>query len=42
MIKVVFFDMDGLLADSEPVHRKAWNEILEPYNLYLDGENLIK
>jgi HAD superfamily hydrolase (TIGR01509 family) len=29
-IEAVLFDMDGVLVDSEPVHMRAWQEILLP------------
>ncbi|MBC8428680.1 MAG: HAD family phosphatase, partial [FCB group bacterium] len=29
--KGLLFDFDGVLADSEPYFRKAWNRVLEPF-----------
>jgi beta-phosphoglucomutase len=29
-IDVLLFDFDGVLADSEPVHFRAWSEVLKP------------
>lgn len=38
MIKAVVFDMDGVIADTEPLHEKARNALLE--SLGLDVEQL--
>lgn len=35
-IKALLFDFDGVLADTEPFHWKAWLEVLEPYSPELD------
>jgi beta-phosphoglucomutase len=32
----VFFDFDGVLVDSEPVHFAAWQAVLEPLGISLD------
>jgi HAD superfamily hydrolase (TIGR01509 family) len=31
MQKALFFDLDGTLADTNPVHRATWTTFLEPY-----------
>jgi beta-phosphoglucomutase len=32
----LLFDFDGVLADTERVHHKAWNQTLEPLGIQLD------
>ncbi len=32
-IEAILFDMDGVLADSIPLHIQAWNVVFEEYNL---------
>ena len=34
----IVFDMDGLMVDSEPLSRRAWDEYLRPYNQYLTDD----
>jgi HAD superfamily hydrolase (TIGR01509 family) len=36
--KAFLFDFDGVLADTEPLHWKAWHEVLAPYSPDLDWE----
>ena len=36
MIRGVVFDMDGVLADSEPLHARAWVRTLERYGVRVD------
>lgn len=36
MIQAVVFDFDGVLADSEPMHLRAYQEVLEPLGVTLD------
>ncbi len=36
MIRGLIFDMDGVLADSEPLHARAWVRTLERYGVRLD------
>lgn len=35
-IQAVVFDFDGVLADSEPVHLKAYQKIFEPHGIHID------
>ena len=35
-IRAVVFDFDGVLADSEGLHLKAYQRILEPHGIHLD------
>ena len=32
------FDMDGLMVDSEPLSRQAWDEVLRPYGARIDDD----
>lgn len=34
----ILFDFDGVLADTEPVHWRCWNQILEPFSIQLTWE----
>jgi beta-phosphoglucomutase len=34
----IFFDFDGVLADSEPVHCATWAEVLKPLGVTLEWE----
>ena len=36
--KAAIHDFDGLLADSEPYHYKAYNEVFERYGHTLDKD----
>ena len=36
MLKAVLFDLDGTLADTDPLHLLAWREVLAPYGLKVD------
>ncbi|BAW01843.1 hydrolase [Thermus thermophilus] len=36
MLKAVLFDLDGTLADTDPLHLLAWREALAPYGLEVD------
>lgn len=40
MLKGVIFDMDGVLIDSHPVHRKAWQKFLASVNKRIDDREL--
>ena len=35
-IAAIVFDFDGVLADSEPLHLKVYQELLEPQGIHLD------
>ena len=35
-VKAVIFDMDGLMVDTEPLSRQAWNSVLAEYGVTLD------
>ena len=34
----IVFDMDGLMVDSEPLSRQAWDEYLRPYNQHISDD----
>lgn len=36
--KAFLFDFDGVIADTEPFHWRAWQEVLAPYSPDLDWE----
>lgn len=36
--EAVFFDFDGVLVDSEPIHYECWSEIMEPYGVRIGWE----
>ena len=38
MISAIVFDFDGVLVDSEPLHLRAYQEVLEPIGLSLPRE----
>ena len=41
--KAIIFDFDGTLADTEELHWKAYNELLEKeYNIHLTDENILR
>lgn len=37
----LIFDMDGTLLDTEPTHRKAWNEVLGRYGMHFDEQSMV-
>ena len=39
MIKAIVFDFDGVLADSEPLHLRAYQEVLSPFGITLTRED---
>lgn len=36
MLQAVIFDLDGTLANTDPVHLQVWREILEPHGYTVD------
>lgn len=40
--KALLFDFDGVLADTEPLHWRAWHEVLTPYSPDLDWETYLR
>ena len=42
MITTVLFDLDGLLADSEPLHRQAYQEVLAQYGVTITDADYIE
>ncbi len=38
MLRALLFDLDGTLADTDPLHLLAWREALKPYGLEVDRE----
>jgi len=40
--QAVFFDFDGVLADSEPIHFECWIEALKPLGIQSDWETYSK
>jgi len=40
LLKAVIFDMDGVIIDSEPLHKKAERVTLSPYGISLSDEEL--
>ena len=39
MLKTVIFDFDGVIADSETLHLRAFNETLEPFAIKIDVDD---
>jgi len=37
-VRALLFDFDGVLADTEPLHWRAWREIVSPFGIDLDWE----
>lgn len=42
MIRAVIFDLDGTLADTEPLHFGAFNEVLRPEGIAIDLDDYIR
>ncbi len=38
MIQAVIFDFDGVITDSEILHFRAFNEVLQPFGIVMDKE----
>ena len=38
MLKAVLFDMDGVIVDTEPLHRKAYHQMFKDVNIEVDEE----
>lgn len=36
MLKAVLFDMDGVIVDTEPLHRKAYHQMFDDVNIKVD------
>lgn len=36
MLKALLFDLDGTLANTDPIHYETWRQILIPYGLQID------
>lgn len=37
----LIFDMDGTLLDTEPTHRKAWQQVLSQYGMTFDAASIV-
>ena len=37
-LKALLFDMDGTLADTDPIHMLAWQETFRAHNIFVDDE----
>ena len=40
--EAIFFDLDGVLLDTEPLLANAWNETAKEYNHYLSNDKLLE
>jgi len=40
MLRAAIFDMDGVIVDSHPVHKKTWRKFLESLGKEIDEEDL--
>jgi HAD superfamily hydrolase (TIGR01509 family) len=36
MLTALLFDLDGTLADTDPIHFRTWQDMLQPYGLNID------
>lgn len=41
-IEAIVFDLDGLMIDSEPLARKAWEKVLQDFGCLLDDETFVQ
>lgn len=41
MLSAVIFDFDGIIVDSEPMHFRAFNEVLKPFDVEIPWEDYI-
>lgn len=39
MLSAVIFDFDGIIVDSEPMHFRAFNEVLKPFDVEISWED---
>ena len=37
----LIFDMDGTILDTEPTHRKAWQQVLSRYGFTMDEQKMV-
>ncbi|VDZ90313.1 fructose-1-phosphatase [Lelliottia amnigena] len=37
----LIFDMDGTILDTEPTHRKAWDDVLSRYGMRFDLQAMV-
>ncbi len=42
MIRAIFFDFDGVLVDSEPLHLECWAEVLAEYGMVLEAAQYVE
>lgn len=40
MLKAVIFDLDGVVIDSHPIHRRAWRRFLDSIGVYVSDHDL--
>ncbi|MDX2228292.1 MAG: HAD-IA family hydrolase [Leptolyngbyaceae cyanobacterium bins.349] len=38
MLQALLFDLDGTLANTDPIHFATWQDVLQPYGLDIDRE----
>jgi len=36
MLQAILFDLDGTLANTDPIHRRVWQTVLKPYGIEVD------